>query len=208
LTARWAAVLFVLVLLAACSQGEERSGDREPPPGSKAAIEKEFSPVVERLGLRITRAGLARQLGSRDYDPAGRHLAVYVEAVGPVGADVYVANLVPVAQAFLPEVFERFPQIESFDVCQEPPPGVDDRAEPKTWTQVLVTRQQVSAVDYGRLDLGGLLSAAYLPPSRLVLAVVPEVAKSPLWVRAVSQLSAAPPATSSTSSTTAPPPGR
>lgn len=195
-------------LLAACSPGGERSGHREPPPGSKAAIEKEFSPAVERLGLRITRAGLARQLGSRDYDPAGRHLAVYVEAVGHVGADVYVANLVPVAQAFLPEVFARFPQIESFDVCQEPPPGVDDRAEPKTWTQVLVTRQQVSAVDYDRLDLGGLIGAAYLPPPRLVLAVVPEVAKSPLWVRAVSQLSAAPPATSSTSSTTAPPPGR
>ncbi len=198
-------MLCLLVLLAACSKGGERSVDREPRPGSKAAIEKEFSPAVERLGLRITRAGLARQLGSGDYDPAGRHLAVYVEPVGPVAADVYVANLVPVAQAFLPEVFERFPQLESFDVCQEPPPGVDDRAEPRTWTQVLTTRQQASTVDYGRLDLGGLLSAAYLPPSRLVLAVVPEVATSPLWVRAVSQLSTT---RAATSSTTVPQPGR
>ncbi len=155
--------------------------------------------------MRITRAGLARQVGSRDYDAAGRHLAVYVEATGPVGADVYVANLVPVAQAFLPEVFERFPQLDSFDVCQEPPAGVDDRPEPRTWTQVLVTRQQVSAVDWDQLDLGRLVSAAYLPPSRLSLGVVPEVGRSPLWARAVGQLSATSPATTST---TAAQPGR
>jgi len=204
----------VLLVLAACSSQEERSSDRELPPGSRADIEKEFSSAVAKLGLHITRAGLASQLGSRDYDPAGRHLAVYVESDGPVGADVYVANLVPVAQIFLPEVFERFPQIDSFDVCQEPPPGVDDRAEPRSWTQVLVTRRQVPAVDYDRLDLAQLVSAAYLPPPRLSLSVVPEVARSPLWSRAVSQLSAPAPSAPSvtpsmtTPSTTAPPPVR
>lgn len=144
-------------------------------------------------------------MGSRDYDPAGRHLAVYVEATGPVGADVYVANLVPVAQAFLPEVFERFPQLDSFDVCQEPPPGVDDRAEPRTWTQVLVTRQQVSTVDYDRLDLVGLLRAAYIPPPGMALAVVPGGGEvSSLGPSGEPALIGASPTSSATSTTVAP----
>lgn len=51
-------------------------------------------------------------------------------------------------------------KLESFDVCQEPPPGVDDRPEPATVTKVDVQRQGSAAVDWGRIDLVGLLVAS------------------------------------------------
>ncbi len=178
--------LALLALGTACSSGSEK-GAGEAPPGSKEDVAKAFGPAVDELGLRITRAGLVARFGQRGYTASGRHLAVYVEPKGPLGNDGYVANLVPLARAFLPEVFDRFPHIETFDVCQEPPPGVDDRPEPRTFTQLVVHRDQAQALDWQRLDAASLMAASRRAPSQLVLGGAPEVLSSPAWARASAQ---------------------
>lgn len=145
----------------------------------------EFGSEVERLGLRITRAGLVERLGTSGYDENGRHLAVYVEPVGPIDTAGYVANVDRLAKAFLPKAFNRLAQIDSFDVCQEPPPGVDDREQPAVMTQLLVNRSQAQAVDWQAIDLKGILVAAIRERDAIRVSVAPQVRTSPAWRQAL-----------------------
>lgn len=69
---------------------------------------REFGAGAEQLGLRITRAGLTKDMGSAGYDENGRHLAIYVEPVGPADTAAYVANVDRLAKVFLPEAFDRW----------------------------------------------------------------------------------------------------
>ncbi|HSH61540.1 MAG TPA: hypothetical protein VK988_18220 [Acidimicrobiales bacterium] len=155
-----------LVLLAACSTGrEDTTSTPAGPSRSERALVGEFGPAVERLGLRITRAGLVKRFGVGGYDENGRHLAFYVEPVGPAEAGAYVTNLDRLAKVFLPEAFDRLPQIDSFDVCQEPP-GVDDREQPQVVTQFLINRAQAASIDWETVDLETMLVAAIRAPRR------------------------------------------
>ena len=184
MTLRRSSPLLLLVVLgwaAACSSGEERPA--APPPGSKDEVVQAFGPALDKLGLRITRAGLVARAGVPGYTPTGRHLAVYVEPLGQVDVGTYVTNLMPVAKAFLPEVFDRYGQIDSFDVCQEPAPGVDDRPEPPPVTQLLISRANARSLDWQSLDLKGLVAAQR--PDGLNLGVASQVSTSPAWARAV-----------------------
>ena len=62
----------------------------------------------------------------------------------------------PSAQAFLPEVFERWDELRTFDVCQEPLPGEDDRKEPPPVTQLFGTRAEAADVDWQTVTLAEL----------------------------------------------------
>ncbi len=93
-----------------------------------------LGPKVELLGLRITRAAVV--------DTENRHLA----------------GTATVSRVFLPFVFDRWPGLRSFDVCQEPLPETDDRAEPPPETQVFVLRGGVDTVDWKHADLAELLA--------------------------------------------------
>ena len=161
-----------------------------PPPGSKDGIQRAFGPELEPLGLRLTRAGRVAQPGARGYVPDGRHLAVYVEPKGPTDMDGYAVNVERVAKVFLPEVFDRLPGVDSFDVCQEPPPGVDDREEPRTLTQLLITRAQAAPIDWEKVRLTDMVISASRYPSGLTLAVAPEVQSSSAWLAAVAEVQA------------------
>jgi hypothetical protein len=128
------------------------------PPASRKALVALFEEKVERLGLRVTRAALVNSYYERD--PAGTHLAVYVEPIGDYRAEDYVAGTVEVARVFLPFVFERWKDLRSFDVCQEPVPGVDDRKTPPPETQVYATRAGSRLVDWSSVDLSTMIERA------------------------------------------------
>jgi hypothetical protein len=110
-----------------------------------------------------------------------------------------------VSRIFLPRVFKEWQDLESFDVCQEPVPGVDDRESPPPVTQLLVSRKGAKRVRWPKATLQDILEAAQLPPGSppestrdFFLFVNAALAKQPAYLAA----SAA--ATTSTTSATTP----
>jgi hypothetical protein len=130
--------------------------DRRLPPSSRKELVQLFGAKVEPLGLHITRAALVDTENRRS--AAGTHLAVYVEPVGAYSPTQYLTGTATVSRVFLPLVFNRWPGLQSFDVCQEPLPKTDNRAEPPPETQVFVLRGGVDAVDWKHADLAELLA--------------------------------------------------
>jgi hypothetical protein len=129
------------------------------PPSSRAALARLFDAKLAPLGLRTTRAALQSSTSYRN-SSNGRHLAIYVEPTGPSSDGQYVANIVPVARIFLPMVFDRWKDLRSFDVCQEPPESVDATPEPAPFTQVLVNRRGAHEVTWKHARLADLLAAS------------------------------------------------
>jgi len=152
----------VAVLVAASTMTAAPAGaatsNRRLPPSDRDALAKIFDPLLEPLGLRTTRATLQR-LDTYQPDPKGRHLAIYVEPTGAYSDAEYVANFLAVVRVYLPKVFERWKDLKSFDVCQEPVPGVDDRPEPPPVTQLLANRPAAASIDWKKVTLAGLLAA-------------------------------------------------
>lgn len=175
------------------SSAEDTASDPALPPDESEALAALFDPALEPLGLRLTRGGLADGPGAAD-DPllAGRHLALYVE---PIAEDhtaaQYLDTLVSSARVFLPEVFNRWPDVASMDVCQEPPPGADDRAVPPPLTTLEVTRAQSDALDWATLDLAGFAEAA--AAGSMSLFVHGDLKANPAWPSADATPSTSPP---------------
>jgi hypothetical protein len=153
-----AAVLLLPLLFVETAGAAERTEHADLPPPGRAALVRIFGPLVEPLGLRVTRAALVDEDNNRS--AAGTHLAVYVEPLGAYSPAQYVDGLVTVSRVFLPSVFRRWSGLRSFDVCQEPHAADDAGAEPPPETQVFVRRRGVGAVDWQRDDLAALLTAA------------------------------------------------
>lgn len=131
---------------------------RELPPSSRAALAKIFDPKLEKFGLRTTRARL-QEAPTYETNPRGHHLAIYVEPIDDsYAASAYVLNFAPVADVFLPEVFERWPALRSFDVCQEQIPSADKGREPPPVTQIAVTRKGARQITWRGITLSKLLA--------------------------------------------------
>lgn len=133
----------------------------ELPPDDEEAVAAMFGPALEDLGLRLTRAGLADSPGSgQDPSLRDRHFALYVE---PLDADYagaeYVDSLITSARVFLPRVFDEWPDLASMDICQEPPPGTDDRTAPVPYTVLEMSRDEAAQIDWSTVDVAGLLAA-------------------------------------------------
>lgn len=129
------------------------------PPAQRAKLAKLFQPELKPLGLKITRA-LLQDLETYEVDPLGTHLALYVEprSADYTGAD-YVENFSKLVNRFLPRVFERWPGLESFDICQEP--LGDPRAAPPPATQIFLTRDALTKVaNWRKATLAQLMAAA------------------------------------------------
>lgn len=153
----------------------------ELPPDDYEAVAAMFDPALEELGLRLTRAGLADSPGAgEDASLRDRHLALYVE---PLDADHtaadYLDTLITSARVFLPTVFDRWPDLVSMDVCQEPPPGVDDRTAPVPYTVLDMSRDDAAQIDWATIDLAGLAEAR--DAGRVRLHVNEAVAEHPDW---------------------------
>jgi hypothetical protein len=112
------------------------------PPRSEQALRALYTEPVAAMGLRLTRASVI-QLDT------GPHLQLYVEPVGAATNEDYISRIVPTAKVVAPDAFTTWTDLATFDMCQEPPPGVDDSAEPVSVTVLFMTRAQVESVDWG-----------------------------------------------------------
>lgn len=128
------------------------------PPSSRKELVKIFASKIAPLGLHIPRAALVDSENRRS--ATGTHLALYVEPDGDYSPAEYLLGIATVSRVFLPFIFNRWPGLRSFDVCQEPLAQVDNRSEPPPETQVFVLRRGVDAVDWKHADLAELLAEA------------------------------------------------
>lgn len=156
---RFAAALLLLALaLPAIPATGAGAADRDQgslPPASRKHLTQVFAAKLRPFGLRITRAALVNPKQERD--PSGTHLAVYVEPTGEYSVDEYLDGIVDVTKVFLPYVFNRWKDLKSFDVCQEPRPAVDPRKVPAPETQVYVTRAGSKLVDWKTVDVATMI---------------------------------------------------
>jgi hypothetical protein len=162
---RLAAVVVLAMLVAPMlvSTGAHARVRQAPdlPPADREALARMFDPQLEPLGLRTTRAALQTP-GSYERSDTGTHLAVYVEPIGEGEIDraVYVRNIMKTARIFLPFVYNRWSDLKTFDVCQEPEPVLDPRQAPVPVTQLIADRKGAAAVKWERASLATLLKKA------------------------------------------------
>jgi hypothetical protein len=179
------ALLLALALAAACSSDDsEPAVDEHLPPNDFEQLAEMFDDELEPLGLRMTRGALVDTSDGYEESDTGRHLAVYVEPTGEYTTADYVDGIVPSAQVFLPEVFERWDRLETFDVCQEPLPGADDRKEPPPVTQLYVSSEEADAIAWETVRLAELVAAAEPARREYRLYVSPAVTSDPAFTEA------------------------
>jgi len=136
--------------------------DQTLPPQDVNSVRRIYDEAFASMGLRLTRAALIDLEGGR-YEPSpdGRHLALYVEPIDPAySTDDYAERLWTLSALVTPDVFERWPELESYDICQEPHPDVNDDPEPPPVTQLNITRPKAALIDWAGGDLVELLIAA------------------------------------------------
>lgn len=194
-----AAVLLLIGPAAACGDDEgdgatadsveaQTSGD-DFPPNDVDALAEVYDPMFEVDGLVLTRGALIdRSDGGYETSDTGTHLALYVEPTGDQTDEEYLDLLVDTTARVTPQVFSEWGSVETYDICQEPLPEVDDREEPVPVTQVEITREAAADIDFEALDLAELLAIANTevdPPVRVY--VDPTLKELPAWQAAVDQ---------------------
>jgi hypothetical protein len=192
-TLRWsgscAAGCAIVLVLASC--GAPRPSPSSPPSGAKppvdaAALEPDYRDALMKIGLVLTpRGGLIdRSGGGYTKSAEGTHLALYLEPVAKRSVQEYVDGIAAASRVFLPDVFERWPGLESFDVCQEPPATTDEPKDPPPVTQIEVTRVQAAGVNWRTATVSDLVRAAVDRPPRLKLVVSQALQASDAYVNA------------------------
>jgi hypothetical protein len=162
------------IVLAACSGGGGTTastsstieGQRGYPPKNASLLEPLYRDELAALGLELTpRGGLIdRSGGGYEQSGSGTHLALYVEPTGARRSnEEYVAGILAVTKIFATDPFRRWPELESFDVCQEPPSAVNASDEPPPVTQIELTRAQAGAIDWKTVTVGDLIALSETP---------------------------------------------
>jgi hypothetical protein len=129
------------------------------------SLRRLYDPVLEPMGLRLTRGALI-DTSNDQYTPSndGTHLALYVEPTGDYTDAQYLDGFWTVTALITPDVFARWSGLESYDICQEPLPSVDDKPEPFPITQINLTRDAAATVDWENGDLVDLLVVSRTNP--------------------------------------------
>jgi hypothetical protein len=158
--------------------------EQKLPPNDVGSLRELYDPALAKLGVRMTRAELIDITNSR-YEPSndGRHLAMYVEPIADYSNEQYVNGFWTVSALITPDVFARWPDLESYDICQEPLPAVDDSPEPFPVTQINITRAAAATIDWQDGDLVDLLTASRTNPD-LTIVVNRAIRQSPTYVAA------------------------
>lgn len=177
----YAFLVVALAGAAACgsdSQPPEDARDTGRPPSDFEALADLFNPRLEPAGLRVARAALVdRTGGGYDSAPAGNHLAIYVEPIGPYSMADYVSGIASVTALFVPDVFERWTELDSLGLCQE---GVEAPGESTSTTVVAIelTRAGAEALDWGEVQTEDVLRAAVAQPEDIRVLPSAEVLES------------------------------
>ncbi len=162
------------------------ASDPLPPPGA-LDIEPLYGEALAELGLKLTeRGGLIDRSGGGYYpSDTGTHLALYVEPIDDRTVPQYIDGIRSVAVVF-GDVFDRWPELESYDVCQEPE---DDggEAEPLPVTQIELTRAEADAIDWATVTVVDLVRASRADPRGLALRVSSRLANDPAFEAIVNE---------------------
>lgn len=148
------------------------AADALPPAGALDLAHLYEAPLAE-LGLRLTDRGGLIDRSDGGYEPsaAGDHLALYVEPIADRTTGEYVDGILDVAVVFA-DVFDRWPGLASYDVCQEPVDLDDTQGpEPLPVTQIELTRQQAADIDWATASVVDLVRAARAEPPGMTLRV-------------------------------------
>ena len=158
------------------------------PPKNASEIIPLYEDELAELGLLLTpRNGLIDRSNNQYVNSAeGQHLAIYVEPTRARTNQEYVEGILSVTKIFVPDVFDRWPRLESMDVCQEPDPVIDNREEPPPLTQIEFTREQAAAIDWDEVTVADLVARSKSDPPRLRLAVAKKLEESPEFERLTS----------------------
>lgn len=178
-----------LVALVACGTTASRDdGASAPgfPPSSSAALIRHLQPLLQQYGLVMTRASLIDLEDDYRPSPTGRHLALYATPAGEYGPERYVENTAPVTAALV-DVFHRWPELESFDICQD---AISESNPPPAVTRVNVPREDALSIDWQGIDLAHLLAEAMIrydnaDPSGLYVEVLDPARRHPAYREAV-----------------------
>lgn len=143
------------------------------PPKNASEIIPIYKDELAELGLLLTpRNGLIDRSNNQYINSAeGQHLAIYVEPTRARTNEEYIEGILAVTKIFVPDVFDRWPRLESMDVCQEPDPVIDNREEPPPLTQIEFTREQAEAIDWDNVTIADLIAGSKEDPPRLGLTV-------------------------------------
>lgn len=145
-----------------------------------------YGPPLAELDLVITRGGVVEFRG-------GNHLQLYAEpttAAADNPPQVFLDRMLTSFQALLPLLFDAYPDLDSFDLCQEPvpdpttPPTEPGYEEPVTL--FLITREGYESVeDWSTATLTDLFAVAGEELDDLGYSeVAPEVASLPAFQEA------------------------
>jgi len=187
-----AVVLLLTAHLFACGEDDGAEGEPTPPTGELPPpdaldLEPLYGDALAEVGMRLTdRGGLIDTTdGGYEASPTGRHLALYVE---PIESDrsmrEFYDGILDVALIFS-DIYDRWPQLETYDVCQEPPdPDGTQGAEPLPVTQLVLDRAQSDAIDWDRVTVEDLIRGSRADPPTLTLRVSTEMIAFPAYVAA------------------------
>jgi hypothetical protein len=130
------------------------------PPNDTTQLGDIFNPLVESLGVRFTRGSLVESSEGYESSDTGDHLALYVEPIGAYSDDDYIAGLYEITAAVTPFVFESWPGLDAYDICQEPRPEDDAAPIPPPATQVNMVREAAESYDWANGDLESMMRHA------------------------------------------------
>lgn len=175
------ALFFALALpmMAGCGAGSSDDRTASAPGSVVDEFAARFDAKLSPLGFRIGRAGFTSDVSSDDYTADGQHLAVYVIPLRPLTDEQYVDGVAEVARVFLPTVFEDYPRLATFDVCEEP--RVDQDEEPPPRTQIVLNREQAGRVDWASVSTAELVVGSRATPNTVNLFVDDALRRSSAW---------------------------
>jgi hypothetical protein len=154
------------------------------PPEDALDLEPIYGAQLAAIGLKLTdRGGLIdRTGGGYDQSAGGTHLALYVQPTGERSVAQYLDGIKSVAAIFV-TAFDRWPGLESFDVCQEPVPDPSSpvKGEPLPVTQIQLTRPQADAIDFDSVSVVDLVRLSRQVPNGMELRVSTRVANDPAY---------------------------
>lgn len=130
------------------------------PPNDLSFFRSIYDPYLESMGLRISYGKLQDPKDGYRESPNGTHLALYAIPTGDYTPDQYVADIWTITATMTPDVFARWSGLETWDICQLPAGiEVDPSDPPAGVTQIALSREQASRIDWANGDLVDLLVA-------------------------------------------------